>query len=421
VRLVRVSLCHQVLGLRVCGSAAMSVFADRLLEHPCVRHFLLAFDETEWPDVVQSSTVLGIQALICRYGAAKARLVDATCLRSIARWVERQGYWPYTLPLEMEADERPADERPVPRLRHERAAPRKPSPGRALRSNRTPRPGRPRRTGRSMPAGRRFLAPSGRADRGVAFMASARARGRSAPPALGLADLVLPRREARSTGAPVVSARHADEVTFDTPGLPWMHKDVERTAALGETDGWTSAPPLPTHELRHLDGTRSTIQRRQATAQIGNAELETSEWYGRLMSRLQRLNEQLPAPGATPSSLGVAAAGKTLDADTAAENQLYDYYQQNDEEPVTAGARSMRPSRNLSTDYMEYGEALHQERPLMASSYRLARDSRFTRDSLPEYEHGSLLLSELPSREGRREWHAISRGPWSGAPEELVD
>lgn len=410
------------------GTAVMSAFAERLLEHPCVRHFLLAFDETEWPDVVQSSTVLGIQALICRYGSAKARLVDASCLRALARWVERQGYWPYTLALEMEADERPVSERPAPRF-HERTLPRKPNQSRAQRISRTPRPGRPRRSGLSVPAGRRLLASSGRADHGVALLASPRVRrGRSAPPALGLADLVLPMRRPRAIGAPVVSARHVDEASAAIPGVPWTHRDPEQTADFRDLDGLASAPTLPRSERRPVDGDSSIIQRRQASAQIGSVQLETSEWYGRLMSRLQRLNEQLPSPGG-------AVAGKTMDVETAAVcrncgNTGVDfagnpcscpYGQQHGEETSAAGIQTVRPSRNRSTDYLDYGASLHQERPLFAGGYRLARESRHARDSQPEYEHGSLLLSELPSREGRREWHAISRGPWSGTPRELVD
>lgn len=66
---------------------------ERLLDNASIRHFLLPYDEQDWPSVLQSMAVLGIQAFTTHYGRT-ARLEQPSCLRNVASWVSHHGIWP---------------------------------------------------------------------------------------------------------------------------------------------------------------------------------------------------------------------------------------------------------------------------------------------------------------------------------------
>jgi hypothetical protein len=73
-----------------------ATISERLLEHAAVRHFLLTFEEQEWPDLLQNLTLLGIQAISLQFGRS-ARLADLAGIRMLTKWVERNGSWPTSL------------------------------------------------------------------------------------------------------------------------------------------------------------------------------------------------------------------------------------------------------------------------------------------------------------------------------------
>lgn len=73
-----------------------TTISERLLEHAAVRHFLLAFEEQDWPDLLQNLTLLGIQAMGLQFGRS-ARLADLAGIRMLTKWVERNGSWPTNL------------------------------------------------------------------------------------------------------------------------------------------------------------------------------------------------------------------------------------------------------------------------------------------------------------------------------------
>lgn len=73
-----------------------TTISERLLEHAAIRHFLLTFEEQDWPDLLQNLTLLGIQAMSLQFGRS-ARLADLTGIRMLTKWVERNGSWPTSL------------------------------------------------------------------------------------------------------------------------------------------------------------------------------------------------------------------------------------------------------------------------------------------------------------------------------------
>ncbi|CAE7906314.1 unnamed protein product [Symbiodinium necroappetens] len=58
----------------------MVQIAERVLESLAVRHFLLPFEEQDWPELLQSVAAIGIQALNLQYGRS-AQLVGLSSLR----------------------------------------------------------------------------------------------------------------------------------------------------------------------------------------------------------------------------------------------------------------------------------------------------------------------------------------------------
>ncbi|CAJ1378676.1 unnamed protein product [Effrenium voratum] len=69
----------------------MAQISEQLLENATVRHFLLAFEEQDWPELLQSVATIGIQALSLQYGRSQLGLGS---LRMLAKWIERHRTWP---------------------------------------------------------------------------------------------------------------------------------------------------------------------------------------------------------------------------------------------------------------------------------------------------------------------------------------
>lgn len=61
-----------------------------------MRHFLLTFEEQEWPELLQSLAVIAIQALSVQYGRG-VRLTDLGYFRTLAKWLEHRRSWPGSL------------------------------------------------------------------------------------------------------------------------------------------------------------------------------------------------------------------------------------------------------------------------------------------------------------------------------------
>eukprot|EP00439_Symbiodinium_sp_Y106_P014650 s2674_g2.t1 len=80
------------------GTSEMVQIAERVLESLAVRHFLLPFEEQDWPELLQSVAAIGIQALNLQYGRS-AQLVGLSSLRTLAKWLELHRTWPNSLDL----------------------------------------------------------------------------------------------------------------------------------------------------------------------------------------------------------------------------------------------------------------------------------------------------------------------------------
>lgn len=367
--------------------------ADRLLEHPTVRQFLLSFDETEWPDVVQSACVLGIQALLAKYGRG-ARLTDASLLRALARTVVRQGCWPFSLTDAIdEPDCIPLQPTPADHGRPVRRAGR----GRGLSRN--------RRGGRSLPPGARVGTVPGYGQCGVMRASTARIRGKSAPPDLG-PDLKILVQKARAQQANIrfpVAAPAAPAVA--PPGASRLtERNLTVVAALQKVSENLNKPSAGTGE---------------------HTEVEGAEWYSRLMSRLQRLNSKMPVvddktlppkwgevPRTPPPEVdhGVAArgAGPVLGLSGSREYLRRQLQLNVDEEaPQVVIPREATPGgANPNNRSMMAGDPLVPGPPHTMPTNETASAPLDSKDA-------SMLLCELPSREERREMHssAFHDGP----------
>jgi len=332
--------------------------ADRLLEHPTVRQFLLAFDEKEWPDVVQSTSALGIQALVAKYGQA-VRVSDATMLRTLARNIARSGCWPSSV------------KEGVSKAEDGHGA-------RSAGSRVVRRQSRLRRPGRSLP-------PS--AVRGAARLSATstmqvpRQRGRSAPPEMGpLLRSMMMQADASSSSrlSPIGQS------------LQEMSRKASRAADIA------SAPST---------GAASDVQ--------------GSEWYGRLMSKLQRLNPTMttaeslpkPAPGRPPSGGRQQQIRRQLQLHVEGDVQA---------QPATAIEGICRQPLRLdvasepllcaSTGRDAFANRQHLRQQLRLDT-ESETSSRPRTPPIPpqvaehiEPESASVLLSALPSRDDRREW-----------------
>jgi len=75
----------------------LAQISERLLENPAVRHFLLTFEEQDWPDLLPCIASIGIQALTMHYG--RAAQLSLGSLRTLAKWIERYRVWPSNLDM----------------------------------------------------------------------------------------------------------------------------------------------------------------------------------------------------------------------------------------------------------------------------------------------------------------------------------
>jgi len=345
---------------------AWAEVADRLLEHPTVRQFLLAFDEKEWPDVVQSTAALGIQALLAKYGPA-VRVSDASMLRTLSRNIARSGCWPTS--LKAVANEREDGVRP-----------------RSGNSQMVRRPSRPRRTGRSLPPS--VSRPAARLS-ATAALQVARRRARTTPPEMGplLRNMTM-QAEASSASRHSPLAQLLKEISQKVP-----HEDCAPT-----TDA--------------------------------ASDVQGSEWYTRLMSKLQRLNPKLPASESMPR---LASSQPQLGRQ---QQQQQQQLRRQLQLPVENGVRAhpaiaKEGGITLGASSRQTLQSAVGSEPLLCTS--IPRDASLRRlqelrldvdtDSvtLPwtppiplqaaehvEPENTSVLLSALPSRDDRRERHAVA-------------
>lgn len=338
--------------------------ADRLLENPTVRQFLLSFDETDWPEVVQSAAVLGIQALIAKYGRG-ARLTDASLLRALARCVVRTGCWPFSLAdAAMEPEDRtplqptPGGQWPLPRKLNAR--------GRGARGG--------RRGGRSVPPA---VARVARAVANGAVPAApslgSRARGKSAPPDMGPPLKILVNMKKAAPVPPIrLTESNLAAVTAQSKAKDQIGKS---SAEVGAND---------------------------------NDSVQGSEWYGRLMSRLHRLNSKIgpddaqrkpplqntdvPSPTSEPDR-GLRSAPAALGLSRSQELLRTHLYLDVNEKPPPVLPPAMAREGPTSANQPRTLPATHGNEPAGAPL---------------ESQSASMLLSELPSREERRELHAVA-------------
>lgn len=340
--------------------------ADRLLEHPTVRQFLLAFDEKEWPDVVQSTSALGIQALLAKYGQA-VRISDATVLRTLARNIARSGCWPASMKLGA----------PESDGNHVRSG--------SSRPLRRQSQGRPRRPGRSLPPS---AARGGSRLSATLAMQAARQRGRSAPPEMG----------------------------------PLLRSMMMQVGTKGDASSSSRLGPIG-HHLQEASRKVSHADTAVTSSAVAGADVQGSEWYARLMSKLQRLNPKPSAAEPVPTlPPGQAFPGGRQQQ---IRRQLQLPVEGDVQAPQAAMVRegiSRQPSLRLDVAGEPLGPASTRDasanRQSLRQQLRLEVDSEASSRPRtpplpaqvvePMEPENSVLLSALPSRDDRREWHAVN-------------
>lgn len=364
--------------------------ADRLLENPTVRQFLLAFDEKDWADVVQSAAVLGIQALLAKYGRG-ARLSDPSLLRAVARSVVRQGCWPFSIADAAEEPEEPPVIIPGP---SGRPGSRKPVARKG--------PTKTRRGGRSVPprvvaeAPTNIRAPA-RQEYGLIGTVTARPRTKSAPPDLGPPLKILQRKAAESS----------PQITLQVPGPAptggrLTESKLKAIAKFRQSNGNLSALGGAPSLLEKVSQRRKAHNESMASG--ANADSEGPEWYSRLMSRLQCMNSKLPGAEDAPRPPLRGEAPPTPP--------------KQDESGLGGHRIGPNPALNLSGSRHEILSRLRLDVEEEAPRVLTTREARPPPQQPPtvgetsgaplDGSPASMLLHVLPTRDERRELHAVS-------------
>lgn len=239
------------------GANVKTTISDRLLEHAAIRHFLLTFEEQDWPDLLQNLTLLGIQAMSLQFGRS-ARLADLTGIRMLTKWVERNGSWPTNL------DQLSRTSTSIPTFSD-------------LHRDRSPTPLLSRDRTEGWMGERRENSPS----------------GATSPRLLGTRmQRVRPLTRLRCRSEP------ASFITVDSLALP-----VERPASrlLLRSEPLVTLPERSTSPLRRPsspDRVRQKLRETQGLlgqdastlgAKVRGGISSSEEWYATLMSRLRRL------------------------------------------------------------------------------------------------------------------------------------
>lgn len=361
--------------------------SERLLAHPTIRQFLLSFDELDWPEVVQTAAVLGIQALVAKYGNG-ARLTDVGLMRAIARSVVRKGDWPFSLDHAALVDAEDELET-IPPVQPGISASAAVQPAAAARRQ---------RAGRSLPppgsrvAGRRGAAVVGRV------------RRKSAPPEVGGRGRRLSKRSTAASGSgSLPKGKVTRSSSSAAAGGPKRHG--------GFAEG-----------LRNMGG---AIDER--------IDVEDADWYARLMSRLERLNPKLSSANQAPRKLnfgGVAPSRPDEPEDRHEDSclpsgNLYHVRQQLrlgaaasgpcDPEPRDSPQGSIEHMRHQL--HLDVNTALPPLVPRVPSgagrSLGISPAAAQTAEMF-DGKDNSILLSQLPGREERRELHlAALHGPFN--------
>lgn len=247
--------------------------------------------------------------------------------------------------------------------------------------------GRPRMGGRSLPPAR--ARPVAVRLAGAKLAAQARARGKSAPP-----DTGPPLKILESKGRPLQTNARFPAAVLPSSVLP------VNNSRLTESNLKAVASMQKASSLRPPASAPALISEPTAPPQVAageNADVEGSEWYSRLMSRLQRLSHKPSAAEEAPRIhlLGEASLTSAPEQDRGVRPR------------GTAPTFGRTSSRDQLRQQLQLN--VNEEAPVVLTREAPAVTPPLDqRVSAPlDGEHASMLLSELPGRDERRDIHVF--------------